>query len=92
VWSPAYRVQLLPQSALSQVPRTGHRQSLPVPYFHFVFTLPAALGPLALQNPRVIYGLVLQATAETLLEVAAKPKHLGVEIGFLAVLHTRGRT
>jgi Putative transposase/Transposase zinc-binding domain len=64
---------------------------LPVPYFHLVFTLPAALGPLALQNPRVIYGLLLQATAETLLEVAANPKHLGAEIGFLAVLHTWGQ-
>jgi len=64
---------------------------LPVPYFHLVFTLPSALGPLALQNPRVIYGLLLQAAAQTLLEVAANPKHLGAEIGFLAVLHTWGQ-
>lgn len=64
---------------------------LPVPYFHLVFTLPAALGPLALQNPRVVYGLLLQAAAQTLQEVAANSKHLGAEIGFLAVLHTWGQ-
>jgi hypothetical protein len=64
---------------------------LPVPYFHLVFTLPGALGPLALQNPRVVYGLLLQAAAQTLLEVAANPRHLGAEIGFLAVLHTWGQ-
>jgi hypothetical protein len=64
---------------------------LPVPYFHLVFTLPAALGPLALGNPRVVYGLLLQAAAETLLEVAAAPEHLGAEIGFLSVLHTWGQ-
>jgi hypothetical protein len=64
---------------------------LVTPYFHLVFTLPAALGPLALQNPRVMYGLLLRATAQTLLEVAADPKHLGAEIGFLTVLHTWGQ-
>jgi hypothetical protein len=64
---------------------------LPVPYFHLVFTLPAALGPLAPQNPRVVYGLLLQAAAQTLLEVAANSKHLGAEVGFLTVLHTWGQ-
>jgi hypothetical protein len=64
---------------------------LPVPYFHLVFTFPAALGPLALQNPRVLYGLLLRAAAQTLLEVAANPRHLGAEIGFLTVLHTWGQ-
>ena len=64
---------------------------LPVPYFHLVFTLPRALGPLALQNPRVLYGLLFQAAAQTLLAVAANPKHLGAEIGFLSVLHTWGQ-
>jgi hypothetical protein len=64
---------------------------LPASYFHLVFTLPAALGPLALQNPRVIYGLLLRAVSQTLLEVAADPRHLGAEIGFLAVLHTWGQ-
>ena len=64
---------------------------LPVPYFHLVFTLPNALGPLTLQNPRVVYSLLLQAAAQTLLEVAANPRHLGAEIGFLTVLHTWGQ-
>jgi hypothetical protein len=64
---------------------------LPVPYFHMVFTLPGALGPLALQNPRVVYALLMQAAAQTMIEVAADPKHLGSEIGVLAVLHTWGQ-
>jgi hypothetical protein len=64
---------------------------LPVEYFHVVFTLPAALAPIALQNPRVVYGLLFQAVSETLRQLAADPKHLGAEIGFLAVLHTWGQ-
>ena len=64
---------------------------LPVEYFHVVFTLPAALGPIALQNPREVYGLLFRAAAETLQQIAADPKHLGAEIGFLAVLHTWGQ-
>ena len=64
---------------------------LPVEYFHVVFTLPAALGPIALQNPREVYGLLFKAAAETLRQIAADPKHLGAEIGFLAVLHTWGQ-
>lgn len=65
---------------------------LPVEYFHVVFTLPVQLSPLALQNKRVIYGLLFQAASETLLKIAADPKHLGAAIGFLAVLHTWGQT
>jgi Putative transposase/Transposase zinc-binding domain len=61
---------------------------LPVPYCHVVFTLPRELAPLALQNPRVIYGILFRAVAESLLEMAADPKRLGARIGFLAVLHT----
>ena len=53
-----------------------------------VARLPAALNPIALQNPRAVYGLLFRAAAETLQRVAADPKHLGAEIGFLAVLHT----
>src|SRR5438309_1023241 len=64
---------------------------LPVEYYHVVFTLPAALGPIALQNQRVVYGLLFRAAAETLQQIAADPKHLGAEIGFLAVLHTWGQ-
>jgi len=64
---------------------------LPVPYFHVVFTLPATLTPLALQNPGVVYDLLFQAVAATLLEVAANPGRLGAKIGFLTVLHTWGQ-
>jgi hypothetical protein len=64
---------------------------LPVEYFHVVFTIPATLSPIALQNPRVVYGLLFRAAAETLQQIAADPKHLGAEIGFLAILHTRGQ-
>jgi hypothetical protein len=64
---------------------------LPVEYFHIVFTLPAALNPIALQNPRVVYGLLFRAASETIQQVAADPDHLGAEIGFLAVLHTWGQ-
>jgi putative transposase/transposase-like zinc-binding protein len=65
---------------------------LDVPYVHVVFTLPHTLSPLALQNPRVMYNLLFQAVAETLLTVARDPHHLGAEIGCLAVLHTWGQT
>ncbi len=61
---------------------------LPSPYVHVVFTLPPQLAPLALQNKKVIYGLLLRASAETLLQVARNPRHLGAEIGFFSVLHT----
>jgi Putative transposase/Transposase zinc-binding domain len=65
---------------------------LPTPYFHVVFTLPDALDPIALANPRVVYDLLLRSAAETLLQVAADLKHLGAKIGVLAVLHTWGQT
>src|SRR6266705_94258 len=61
---------------------------LPTPYVHVVFTLPPQLASLALQNKKVIYGLLLRASAETLLEVARHPRHLGAEIGFFSGLHT----
>jgi len=64
---------------------------LDTPYFHVVFSLPGALGPMALSNPRAVYGLLMRAAAQTLLEVAANPKHLGAEVGVLAVLHTWGQ-
>jgi len=64
---------------------------LPVEYFHVVFTLPDEIGPLALQNRRRIYGMLFRATAESLLMIAADPRHLGAQIGFLAVLHTWGQ-
>jgi hypothetical protein len=68
------------------------RQSelLPVAYFHLVFTLPAAISDIAYQNKAVIYKLLFKAAAETLLTIAADPKHLGARIGVTAVLHTWG--
>lgn len=64
---------------------------LPVPYFHVVFTLPKEIRPLALQNKRIVYDILFRSAAETLKELAADPKHLGAEIGILAVLHTWGQ-
>ena len=65
---------------------------LPVEYFHVVFTLPEQLAALALQNKRVVYNILFATVAQTLRTIAADPKHLGAEIGFLAVLHTWGQT
>jgi hypothetical protein len=64
------------------------RELLPTGYVHVVFTLPAQLAWLALQNKREVYSLLFQASAETLLTVARDPQHLGAEIGFFSVLHT----
>ena len=63
---------------------------LPVPYFHVVYTLPAAIADIAYQNKAVIYDLLFKASAETTLKIAADPKHLGARIGFMSVLHTWG--
>ena len=67
------------------------REVLGVPYFHVVFTVPAKLNPLALQNQNLFYNLLFRASAATLLEVAANPKHLGARIGFISILHTWGQ-
>jgi Putative transposase/Transposase zinc-binding domain len=64
---------------------------LPVEYFHVVFTLPRLVAPLALQNQQLVYGVLFRAAAESLLQIAADPRHLGARIGFLAVLHTWGQ-
>jgi hypothetical protein len=63
---------------------------LPVPYFHIVFTLPAVIGDIAYQNKKAIYDLLFKASAETMLTIAADPKHLGARIAITAVLHTWG--
>ena len=63
---------------------------LPVPYYHVVFTLPAAIADIAYQNKAVIYDLLFKAAAETVLTIAADPKHLGARLGITAVLHTWG--
>jgi hypothetical protein len=64
---------------------------LPVEYFHVVFTLPGTFNPLVLGNKRVVYGVLFDAVAQTLLEVAANPKRLGARIGFIGILHTWGQ-
>ncbi|MDW5266695.1 MULTISPECIES: IS91 family transposase [Acidobacteriaceae] len=64
------------------------QELLPTRYVHAVFTLPRELAPLALQNKRLIYGLLFRVSAAALLEVARDPRHLGAEIGFFSVLHT----
>ena len=68
-------------------PRTA-QELLPAPYSHVTFTLPHQLCGLALQNPRLVYGMLFQAASQTLLTLAADPRRIGAQIGFLAVLHT----
>jgi len=68
------------------------RELLPVNYFHLVFSVPHALVPLIWENKRYLFGLLFDASAATLLEVAADPARLGAEIGFLSILHTWGQT
>ncbi len=65
---------------------------LPIPYFHVVFTLPHALNPLAQSHPRLLYRLLFQAAASTLLRFGRDPRHLGGDLGVTAVLHTWGQT
>ena len=64
---------------------------MPLEYFHVVFTLPEEIAAIAYQNKAVMYDLLFHATAETLRTIAADPKHLGAEIGFIAILHTWGQ-
>jgi hypothetical protein len=67
------------------------QELLETSYFHVVFTLPHQLNALAEQNPRVLYEFLFAASATTLLEVAADPRHLGAQIGFCSILHTWGQ-
>jgi hypothetical protein len=64
---------------------------LPVPYFHVVFTVPAEIASIAFQNKATVYAILFRTAAETLRTIAADPKHLGAEIGLVAVLHTWGQ-
>jgi hypothetical protein len=68
-----------------------HVELLPVPYFHVVFTLPMPVAEIAFQNKATVYAILFKAAAETLRTIAADPKHLGAEIGIVAVLHTWGQ-
>ena len=65
---------------------------LPVPYFHVVFTVPAAVAAIALQNKAVVYNILLKAAADTIRLIGADPRHLGAETGLIAILHTWGQT
>jgi hypothetical protein len=64
---------------------------IPTDYFHVVFTLPEPIAAIAYQNKAVVYEMLFHATADTLRTIAADPKHLGAEIGFIAILHTWGQ-
>lgn len=64
---------------------------LPVPYFHVVFTMPAAIAEIAFHNKAIVYGILFRAAAETLRTIGADPKHLGAELGIVAVLHSWGQ-
>ena len=66
------------------------KELLPVPYFHVVFSLPAQIADIAYHNKAVIYDILFKASAETMITIAADPRHLGARIGFLSVLHTWG--
>ena len=68
------------------------QELLPVSYYHLVFSVPHSLVPLIWQNKKLLFKLLFEASAATLLKIAADPKHLGAEIGFLSVLHTWGQT
>ena len=72
--------------------RRRQQELLPVIYHHLVFSVPHALLPLLWQNKKLLFSLLFDATAATLLEVAADPKRLGAEIGFFGILHTWGQT
>jgi hypothetical protein len=65
---------------------------LPIPYFHVVFTVPAEIAAIAYQNKALVYTILFDAVAETLKTIGADPRHLGGELGFIAILHTWGQT
>jgi len=71
---------------------TREKDLLPTSYFHLVFTLPEGLRPLALRNQKVVYNLLFKSVSETLTKLAQDLKHLGAEIGFMAILHTWSQT
>ena len=79
--------------SLARAERLEARQVelLPVPYFHVVFTLPALAADIAFQNKRVVYAILFRAAADALRDIAADPRHLGAEIGAVAVLHSWGQ-
>ena len=79
-------------NARDQWLRKRQQELLPVGYYHLVFSVPHALVPLMWQNKRRLFALLFEASAATLLEVTADPRHLGARIGLLSILHTWGQT
>ena len=77
-------------SAAKQWLAERQAELLPVEYYHVVFTLPGPISDIAYQNKTLLYNLLFKAAAETLLTIAADPKHLGARIGVTMVLHTWG--
>ena len=67
------------------------RELLPIAYFHLVFTIPPAIAEITLQNKRAVFQILFRTSAETLLTIAADPKHLGAAVGFFSILHTWGQ-
>ncbi len=80
----------MPSRAAKEWLADRQAELLPVSYFHVVFTLPGPVADIAYQNKAVVYDLLLKVSAETLIAIAADPKHLGAGIGLTAVLHTWG--
>ena len=72
--------------------RSPRPNCCPFSYFHVVFTVPAPIAALALQNKALVYDILFKAAAETIRVIAADPKHLGSESGMIAILHTWGQT
>jgi len=78
-------------SAAERWLKAREAELLPVPYFHIVFTVPCQLGDIAYQSKAEVYGIPFKAATETLLTIAADPKHLGAKIGITSVLRTWGQ-
>jgi len=78
-------------SARNQWVADREQDLLPVEYFHVIFTVPKEIARIALENKAAVYRILFRASAETLQRIAADPKHLGAEIGFISVLHTWGQ-
>lgn len=94
VWYNSCRNKNCPKcQSLARAQWLDERQAelLEVPYFHVVFTVPQEIEVIAFQNQAVVYGILFRSASETLRTIAADPKHLGAEIGFLGVLHTWGQ-
>ena len=89
--NPAYQGLSLSAAAPPSASASSYPANLDSSDVHVVFTLPHQLAPLVFHNKKILYSLLFRASSATLLEIAADPKHLGADIGFLSVLHTWGQ-